>query len=292
MKKLLSLFIAFVMLISTSTTVFADDNNQAFKSGRTSIGNYQYEVIQDGPDIIVNEYDSDVLISKTLLNVNKDDIVQEYTSSEDPDQHFSKSEILNTQALSAPCQGIGILSPAASFSTYGKYSLQGKDLLTQALFTTDALLTYYIDSTDTEGYVVKANKGQPLSVVIGVCATILVAFLTDGASFAAALAAGVLASAGVTVVSDKISANFEENVSVNATYYKTKYTNISGGGSGSVFNGKKVKVTTKKSQYYNETFYEGHAPQLYADNARTAFLNSYTGNPNASFVKMLSFKAY
>lgn len=72
MKRILSFILIAALIITSSTAVFANESNQVSKnkSERTPIGNYQYEVIQDGSDIIVNEYDGDDLISKTLLNMN------------------------------------------------------------------------------------------------------------------------------------------------------------------------------------------------------------------------------
>lgn len=293
MKKILSFFLVVALVFTSSTAAFANENNQASKnkSERTSIGNYQYEVIQDGSDIIVNEYDGNDLISKTLLNMNKDDMIKKYINSEEPDKHCSKSEMIDNYNLSTLLQNTDVVRAAASWTTYGKYSLQGKNTLTGSLFTTDALLQDYVSSTDAESYTIGAAKNDAVTFVIGLCANILLLFLTSGASIATQLATQVIAAGGSYAVNGVIQVAFQHNVSVNATYYKTKYTTISGGGTGSVFDGKKVQVATQASQYYNKVYYEGHAPQRYSNNAYTAFLNTYTGGQNVTFVKMLSFNA-
>lgn len=294
MKRLLSFFLITALIITSSTAAFANESNQASinKSERTSIGNYQYEVIQYGSDIIVNEYDGDDLISKTLVNMNKDEMVKKYIDSEEPDKHLSKEKMIDNYNLSTLLQNTDALSAAASWTTYGKYSLQGKNTLTGSLFTTDALLKYYVSNTDSESYTIGAAQGDAVSFVVGLCANILLLFLTSGASLAAQLATQVIAAGGSYVVNGVIQKAFQHNVGVNATYYKTNYTTISGGGTGSVFDGKKVQVTTQSSQYYNKIYYEGHAPQRYSNNAYTAFLNTYMGGQNVTFVKMLSFNAY
>ena len=78
-----------------------------------------------------------------------------------------------------------------------------------------------------------------------------------GASLAAQLATQILAAGGSYAVNGILQVAFQHNVAVNATYYKTNYTTISGGGTGSVFD-----------------------------------RSDYMGGQNVTFVKMLSFNAY
>lgn len=294
MKKILSIFLSTVMIISSSISVFASQTQQVdlTKNDRVTIGEYQYEVIQNGSEIIVNEYDADTLISRTTSTIESDIMTKEnYNNARNVSKEYAnKSDFVLVADLDAIETLEGIQdSRAASWITYGRYNLQLKNY-TGATMSHSALLTYYIDYTDDESFRINGNKGDTVSFVVSAVASIIAGIVTGGASLAAQLVAAVMVSAGSFAVNGIIQQAFTENVSAIVKHTKTKYTDMYGGGTGSIFKGKQIQVKTRDSKYYNEMFYEGDAPQRYSSNANKACLNTYVGSYVSS--NMLSFTLY
>ena len=301
MKKFLSMLLITSIVISSSSFSFAlIQNEQPSINGRTTIGDYQYEVLQKGSKIIVNEYDNTTLISTTINEMDNETITKEiYNENNDviDFETFQKEDLVSEEDLeyfltTDTEKAESNMLAAASWKTYGKYSLQLKNVITKDTKTHAALLKYYVESTDNDSYTVNAAKGRALSAVISLVGGFLAGVITGGASLAAQVAAALLTTAGSYAVDGIIQVAFTETVSAKITYTTTQYTDISGGGFGTTFPGKKARITTRSSKYYDQTFYEGDAPERYKENAKRACSVTYSGGDNYTFDKMLSFNAY
>lgn len=294
-KIYLSLFLVVTFL---STIIFSSYNVEASSiknnedSTNISIGGYTYQVEIKWDNIIVEEYSGDKLISTTTTSISTDKITRIDNSGNRDTINRSSIIQIDNYDKNNKIDSISQKSKATNWKTYGKYKISitksGKKKYHYAL------LKYYVTGIDNVSYTINAKKGQAVSYILtGLVAGLSFIIPASGgavtvATVAKSVLSSILSGFGVNVVSGIITKSFSDTVSSKATYYKTKYTTTSGSGPNGNYKGTRYKVLTKKSKYYDKTYYDGHAPQRYKVNTYTAWNNTYVGTYN--YGGFVSFK--
>lgn len=275
MKKIFSLVLCLIMLVSTSIPAMAAPSNVDSKTVKFTTSNTGYLEITYNNNHISKSNETDQIESFIIKQFEYNNLVQtvegkpggsELIVTDWKDDKIVSSKTVQVSDIITKNTNTNSLQPLATTSVGSQIGYITYKLTTNA--TTSERIRVYSDLTDSddESYTIRGKETDTLATIVGAIASVISLFI-PAATVPRQIAIAIISAFGGSIAGGAIGVAFSESVSVHAEHYTLTGYDYSTNRYTQGYEGIKRRVQTKKSSSYNEVFYDGFTPDNWKDNA-------------------------
>lgn len=276
-KRLLSAFLSVIMTIMClpiqALAVEFQQDNEEIGNYTISTGNGGYlkilslnvnrDTTVNLSDVLILQYDSDNEIMQSVSYNDTATLLLVTDYEKDGSSHsrtISLADRIQKVHTNTRMEVPGMSANSYSTAGYITYN-KGMYDTTQHRIS----LLYETLYSDSESYIINAEKADTLSIVVGILASVL-SLLIPATKVITQIAVAIISSWGGSTLGGAIGVIIKEEVAVNATYYNMYGSDYSTNRTTPAYPSVKRQVITKRSSAYQEWFYEGYTPSNWKDN--------------------------